>query len=150
MILYDTERSTYSYSMHADNLKGCTRVRQRICEHKESTIKSIGQELVELVLVLLVLQFPAGCFLVGHNFALGVLAGPSNRICQDASPFKCRQRRCKKSPLKRLLIRYIYDRGFYHVRPATIGRPNPKPLSSHQTKKKKKKKKTSTVSVNRP
>ena len=62
MILYDTERSTYSYSMHADNLKGCTRVRQRICEHKESTIKSIGQELVELMLVLLVLRFRLAAF----------------------------------------------------------------------------------------
>jgi len=51
----DTDRCRYLRSMHTENPKGCARVRQRIGERRESAIKSIGPELVELVLALLVL-----------------------------------------------------------------------------------------------
>jgi len=43
-----------AHSIHTDNLKGGTRVRRRIDEHKEAAVGSTGQELVELVLILLV------------------------------------------------------------------------------------------------
>jgi len=54
-------------TVHTDSLKGCTQVRGQIGEHEETTIKSTGQELVELALLWR-----------GHTFALGFLAGPFN------------------------------------------------------------------------